>query len=131
MMPKEALCIGFAHIPLQLTALRLSEIHQHQAVDNVGKVPVNIKVENLAAQVQVVVQENGQSFMVWLQVRDHLGKLVQILQEGAEVFRMAARQVACPELPPRLDSIRPPPVAGLPTAYRLLPTCFSQVSSPI
>src|SRR4029077_7976688 len=72
---------GFAaHVALQHGRLGFAQVDQHQSVQYVREFAVDIEAQEFAAHFSVLPQENGKSLAVAFDIRNGLGKFVEIAQ---------------------------------------------------
>lgn len=76
--------MGFlaAEIAFEQLAFGLGEVHDDQAIKDVGKFRVDVKSEQLSAQPQVLPQQDRNAGAIWLILRHHVGELVKITARG-------------------------------------------------
>ncbi len=86
--------MGFlaAEIAFEQRAFGPGEVHDDQAIKDVGKFRVDAKSEQLSAQPQVLPQQDGNARVIGFNFRHHVGELVKITACGGR--RRAGRAMA-------------------------------------
>ena len=76
--------MGFlaAEIAFEQLAFGPGEVHDDQAIKDVGKFRVDVKSEQLSAQPQVLPQQDGNARVIGFNFRHHVGELVKITARG-------------------------------------------------
>ncbi len=69
-----------AQITLQQDGIRFAQIDEHEAVQHVGELPVNVKAQNTTAEPGVVLDENGNGLAIALEVGDRIAQLIDLLE---------------------------------------------------
>ena len=73
---------GFApHVSLQQTAVGFQQIDQNQSIDGIGKMRVQIELEDAASQIQILTQQHRNAFLIRFEIGDKRRKLRDVLHE--------------------------------------------------
>ncbi len=70
-----------AEIAVKELALRVREVHNHQAIQSVGKFRVDVESQKFSAEPDVLPQENGHSGAARLEVGHEFGEFVNVTAE--------------------------------------------------
>jgi hypothetical protein len=73
-----AKCKGFflAHVPFEQLGVRLVQVHENEPIQDVAEARVQTEGEDLASQLQVMLEKDGDASLVFFNVGDQLGEIL-------------------------------------------------------
>lgn len=76
--------MGFvaAEVAFEQLTFGAGEVHDDQAIEDVGKFRVDVKTQQLAAEAEVLSQEDRYAGVVGFDLGDHLGEFIEIAASG-------------------------------------------------
>src|SRR5208337_101559 len=86
-----------AHIALEDRGVGLAQVDDHQAIDHIGKFAVKIEAHQPASNLRILLEQDGQSFAIFLHIGDGLGKFVKIAHGSAESAAIPAAKLGSAE----------------------------------
>ena len=80
----EAGVAWLAHVALEDLRVRLAQVHDHQAIHDIGKLAVEVEADQLASNFCILLDQNRDAFAIDFDVRDRLSEFIEIAQRGAK-----------------------------------------------
>jgi hypothetical protein len=92
MKTAEASVAFLSHVAFEDRRIGLAQIDNYQAIDDVGKFPVEVESDQSSANFSILFDQDRQAFAIFFHIGNRLAEFVKVAQDAAQGATIPAAQ---------------------------------------